>query len=279
MSTYGKTGAEGAPVCPRHPGVVTYVRCQRCGRPTCPACQRTAPVGIHCVDCVSKGASAVRQKRTSGGALAVERAPIVTYLIIGIAALVTLLQQVIPTLTSDLMFVPVFATQEPWRFLTSMFAHGGIWHIALNGYALYLVGPPLERVLGHARFLALVLLSAFGGSVAVLLLASPSNLSWVTGVVGASGAVFGLFAALAITMRRLKRSDSQLLVLIGINLVIGFVVAGVSWQAHIGGLLTGAALAAAYLYTPRKHMALMAWAAPLVIAAALIALTLIGANG
>lgn len=278
MSTYGESGAgNAAPVCPRHPDRVSFVRCQRCGRPACPDCQHTAPVGIQCIDCVKEGNQAVRAKRTSVGARVASGPPVVTYAIIGIAVVVTLLQQVIPGLTAKLMYVPMLTWHEPWRLLTSIVAHGGIWHVALNGYALYIVGPTLERIFGRARYLALFLLSALGGSAAVLLLASPDERSWITGVVGASGAVFGLFAALALTMKRLKRSDSQILVLIGINLVLGFVVPGISWQAHVGGLVVGGLLAAAYLYAPKKSRPVVAWVAPLVLLAVLGAVMFLAA--
>jgi membrane associated rhomboid family serine protease len=94
--------------------------------------------------------------------------------------------------------------------------------------------------------------SAIGGSVAVLLLASPDASSWATPVVGASGAVFGAFAAILIVLRRTGRDASQILVLVLINLVLGFVVPGISWQAHLGGLLTGLVLGSIYAFAPAR---------------------------
>ncbi|MDO5495702.1 MAG: rhomboid family intramembrane serine protease, partial [bacterium] len=155
-------------------------------------------------------------------------------------------------------FVPVLGETQPWRFLTSAFLHVGIWHIFLNMYAMYLVGPTLETILGRARYLTLWVLSAIGGSVAVLALADPEGRSWFTPVAGASGAVFGLFGALALAMRRMKRSDSQILVIIGINVVLGFVIPGISWQGHLGGLVVGAALAGAYLFAPKERRTVVA---------------------
>nr|WP_229672255.1 rhomboid family intramembrane serine protease [Citricoccus zhacaiensis] len=138
---------------------------------------------------------------------------------------------------------------EPWRMLTSAFLHslGNPLHIVLNLYTLWLMGRMLEPVLGWPRFLALYLLSAFGGSVAVLLLSNP-----YVPVVGASGAVYGLFAALFIVMRRTGGSVTGIAALIGVNLVISFLPgANISWQGHVGGLVTGAACAAVVAYLPR----------------------------
>ncbi len=126
-------------------------------------------------------------------------------------------------------------------------------------YALYVMGQYLEPMLGRARYIALYLLSAFGGSVGILLLASKpaggvvtlADESWFTAAVGASGAVFGLFGAFLVLQRRLGRSAAGMYVVIGINAVIGFVIPGIAWQAHLGGLITGAVAAAAIGYLGR----------------------------
>lgn len=249
--SWGEPAAESPPVCPRHPDTVSYVRCQRCGRPVCPICQRPAPVGIQCVDCVNEAHRRVRSATTVAGARIAAGRPILTYTLISLSVVVYGAQMLLPEFTSRLIFAPSIGWIEPWRFLTTTFLHGGLMHLAFNMYALFLVGPTLERVMGRWRFLALYLMAAFGGSVAVLLLASPSGPMWNVGTVGASGAVFGLFAALGLTLRRIRQNHTQIVVLIAINFVLGFVIANVSWQAHLGGLLTGAALAAVYLFGPR----------------------------
>jgi membrane associated rhomboid family serine protease len=175
-----------------------------------------------------------------------------------------------PGVTNALVFAPVLGYHQPYRFITTAFLHANLLHIAVNMYALWIVGPYLERMLGRWRYLALYLLSAFGGSVAVLLLAQPDTAAWYTPVVGASGAVFGAFAAILIVLRRTGRDATQILVLILINLVLGFVVAGVSWQAHLGGLLTGLALGTVYAYAPQPRRA--AWSVMgTVLAGALLA--------
>lgn len=270
----GQASQGPAPTCPRHPGVVSYVRCQRCDRPACPQCQRPAPVGVRCVDCARAAQSTTRVTRTVAGAKARPGKPVLTYGIIAINVLVFLLVSA-TNYERALMFVPVIGHEEPWRFLTSAFLHLEVWHIFLNMYALYVTGPTLEAVLGRWRFLSLYLLSALAGSAAVLALADPTGgMSWFTGVLGASGAVFGLFGAMAVTMRRLKRAEQGILVVIAINVVLGFVVPGIAWQAHIGGLVAGTAMAALYLFGPKKNRMLVAVAGTVLMAAAIVALVL-----
>jgi membrane associated rhomboid family serine protease len=250
------------PVCPRHPDRESYVRCQRCMRPTCPECQRPAAVGIQCVDCVAEGAKTVRQARTVFGGSVTDGRPVATMTLIGLCVLVFLVQTADSGFADRISFVPALAQSEPWRFLTSAFAHGGLTHIAFNMYALWVMGSYLEPMLGRARFVAIYLLSALGGSVMYLLLSSPPNATeiatgdygmWWTGAVGASGAVFGLFGAFLVLQRRLGRSSAGMYVIIGINAVIGFVLPGIAWQAHLGGLLTGAGVAAAIAYSGRDR--------------------------
>lgn len=270
--TWGAPGPDGPPTCPRHPGVVTYVRCQRCGRPTCPACQRPAPVGIQCVDCVAAAARTTRGTTTVAGGRPVSGRPTVTLTLIALCVAAFGAQLLVPGFANTWIFAPSIGGVEPWRFITTAFLHGSLTHLAFNMYALWIVGPTLERVLGRWRYLALYLIAAFGGSVAVLLLSSPTGPSWNVGTVGASGAVFGLFGALALTLRRLQRSDTQIVVLIAINFVLGFLIPGVSWQGHLGGLLTGSALAAAYLFAPRRVRTPVAVGVTLLLPALLVLL-------
>lgn len=249
----GETASQ--PVCPRHPDRVTYIRCQRCGRPVCPECQRPAAVGVQCVDCVAAARKAAPTFRTVLGGRARAGRPVVTLSIIAVCTVLYLLSRVFPAVTSTLWFAPVIGYEQPYRFLTTAFLHASFLHIAVNMYALWIVGAYLERMLGRWRFAALYLVSAVGGSVAVLVLADPATASWLTPVVGASGAVFGAFAAILVVLRRTGRDATQILVLIAVNLVLGFVATGVSWQAHLGGLLTGLALGLLYAYAPARSRA------------------------
>jgi membrane associated rhomboid family serine protease len=243
---------DAPPVCPRHPGTVSYVRCQRCQRPVCPACQRQAPVGVQCVDCVAEGAKTVRQGRTMFGGQVTDGRPRLTFGIVGVTAAFYVLQMIAWGATTGLLaFSPHVGDTQPWRFLTSALVHGNLLHIGINMYALFIIGSVLEPTLGRARFLALYALGSVGGSVAILLLASPTSMEWFRPTVGASGAVFALFGALFVLQRRLGRSSTGLLVLIGINFVFPFFYPNISWQGHLGGLLTGLLAGAVFAYLGR----------------------------
>ncbi|GGG46250.1 rhomboid family intramembrane serine protease [Kocuria dechangensis] len=252
---YGTSTGGAVPVCPRHPDRPTYVTCQRCERPTCPECQRTAAVGVHCVDCVEGAARSRPAYRTSlGGRAPRGSAMLVTWTLIGLNTTVYALQwlgQVVGLdLTRTFFYAPVLTASEPWRMLTSGFLHstGNVAHLLLNMYSLYLFGRMLEPALGRGRFLLLFLLSILGGSVGVLLLGNP-----LTPVLGASGGVFGLFGALFVLQRHLGQSITPILVLIGINLVFGFLFPGIAWEAHLGGLVTGALTAFVYTLLLRSR--------------------------
>jgi membrane associated rhomboid family serine protease len=195
-----------------------------------------------------------------GGAVAAGK-PLVTFSIIGLCALLYVLQWLVPDegIYRQLAFAsvyadPAFGAFEPWRMLTSAFLHsqGFILHIVLNMYTLWIFGQALEPLLGRIRFLAVYLLSAFGGSVGFLLL-TPGYVPGqpLTGVVGASGAIFGLFGAMLVVQRHRGGETRQLWVLIAINGAVGFMVPQIAWQAHLGGLVTGALCAAVIAYSPR----------------------------
>jgi membrane associated rhomboid family serine protease len=172
--------------------------------------------------------------------------------IVVVTVLVYVVEVLLPGPVQALLgYAPITTLQapfEPWRMLTTLFVHApiglsaqllGITHILFNMYALVLVGRPLEGLLGPWRLLALYLISGLGGSVAVQYAAIAGILSPYTLVIGASGAVFGLFGALLVVQRRLGGDASAILVVIGLNLVLGFVLPGVAWQAHLGGLVVG----------------------------------------
>lgn len=264
----------GQPVCPRHPDRISYVSCQRCGRPVCPECQRSAAVGVHCVDCVRQAAQTVRPRVTVFGAKTRPGArPVVTITLIAICVAMFLLDLAGFDTYGRYAYSPAIGQIEPWRMLTAAFLHAGLMHIAFNMLALWFTGPFLEQALGRARFLALYLVSALGGSVAVLLLTPMED--WSRGVVGASGAVFGLFGAVAVVMIRLKTPNTSIFGVIGINLVLTFLIPGISWQGHLGGLVTGTVIALLYAYLPKKAQGWGAVVGVGAITAALIAVTML----
>lgn len=260
-------------MCPRHPDRVSYVRCQRCGRPVCPECQRPAPVGVHCVDCVAAAARATRPTQTVFGGRVRGDRPIVTITIVALCVLSYVLQWTVPGWTSRWAFSPLAGSVEPWRFLTAAFLHSpsSLLHIVFNMVALWSVGPYLEQALGRARYLTLYLLSAIGGSVGAVVLAPVLPHTWNTAIVGASGAVFGLFGAVLVVLRRLGRSAGGIVGVIVVNGVLSFVLPGVAWQAHLGGLVTGALLGAAYAYAPAGRQKPVSVLASVVVAVALVA--------
>ena len=138
-------------------------------------------------------------------------------------------------------------------------------------WALIFVGPSLEGLLGRLRFLAVYLLSAVGGGVMYYFLA-PQNAP----AVGASGAIFGLFGAWFVVARRLRLDTRGIAMLIAINLALSFFWHNtIAWQDHIGGLLTGALLTAAYTYAPRKNrVALQVLATVAVVAVLAVAVVI-----
>nr|WP_165217099.1 rhomboid family intramembrane serine protease [Schaalia sp. ZJ1691] len=252
MPTYGRrSNPSAAPECPRHPGVRSVDYCKKCNRPMCSDCLVHTEVRNICVDC----AGIVRRS-------ARVRGPVVTYTIIGICAVLFLLGAVPSFVGVDaveawirswLAFTPVYGLIQPWRFFSTAFLHSGILHVAFNMLALYWVGQALESALGHWRFANLYALSAIGGSVFVLAwsLADPMMLHTVT--VGASGAVFGLFGGVLVMQRTMGQDTRSILVLLGINLAYGFIGSNISWQAHLGGLITGLLVTWIYMRVDRPR--------------------------
>jgi membrane associated rhomboid family serine protease len=271
-------------VCPRHPDREAYVRCQRCGRPACPECQRPAAVGIQCVDCVREAARTTPSARTVFGGRATDGTPVVTYTIIGICAVFYLAQRANPSVTQNFAFAPFLGWTEPWRFVTAAFLHSPstIFHILLNMFALWSLGQYLEPMLGRARFAALYLISGIGGQVAVTLMAGSPTIAglraglddaWLTPVVGASGAIFGLFGALLVLNRHLGRSSAAMYATIAINAAFGFFYPGISWQAHLGGLVTGVICAGVIVAFRRQGVRHLVWAALGAVLVLLVAVT------
>lgn len=273
--------------CYRHPDRQSFVLCQRCLRTICPECQTPAAVGVICPECLrdqQKAASPAQRKaerrwsRPRAVSVADTR-PIVTYAIIGITVF-TYLLTLIPGIGADiqdslLFLAPTLYPEltgrfEPWRLLTAALVHGSLLHVGLNMLALWMIGRSLEPLLGRWRFLSLYVLSALGGSVAVALL------SFLTPVVGASGAIFGLFGALLVIGRHIGANIAGIAIVLGVNLVIGFVPGfNVSWQAHIGGLLVGLLVGFIFTRTRAPRQRGLQIALLVAVAVVLIALLLV----
>ncbi|WP_036961924.1 rhomboid family intramembrane serine protease [Pseudoclavibacter soli] len=188
-------------------------------------------------------------------------APVATYAIIALCVLAYAIQVVWPGFTDLMLFYPAYVAGEPsistlttteylpnwaltggfefepWRVLTYGFVHSTSsfipWHLLLNMYTLWVFGMVLEPAIGRARYITVYLFGLAGGALGAFIL-SPNS-----AVVGASGALFALMGAVLVIQRRAGGQIGQLVVLLAINLVYGFSVGGVSWQAHLGGLIIG----------------------------------------
>jgi membrane associated rhomboid family serine protease len=249
---------------------------------------REAAVGHQCVECVQAGNKTIRQARTVfGGRLSAT--PVVTLTLIGINVLGYLAEVANDTVVTRFgmlgeaynrfgQLIPGWgvADGEWYRLITGAFLHSppgggglGITHILFNMWALWIVGPVLEQLLGRSRFAVLYLLAALGGNVLCYLLA-PEVLA-----VGASGAIFGLFGAYFVVAKRLRADPKGIVILLVINLGITFAVPGISWQAHIGGLVTGVIVAMAYVYPPAKHRQAVQLGASMVMLLLFIALVVV----
>jgi membrane associated rhomboid family serine protease len=238
-----------------------------------------ASVGFQCPECVRDGNKAVRRATTVFGGRVTNDPGWVSKILIGINVVVYVLQVTVgpalehrfwliagPAFDPQLNHVVGVAHGEYWRLLTAAFLHGSVLHIALNMYALYLFGPAVEAALGRARFLALYLAAALGGSALSYFFSDPSTPS-----LGASGAIFGLLGAFLVLNRKLGRDSSSVMVLIVINLAFGFIAPNIDWRAHIGGMITGALCAAAIAYAPPTRRTLwQVGGIVLVVAAALV---------
>lgn len=249
-----------APVCVRHPGRETGVRCTRCDRPACAACLREASVGYQCVDCVAQGArSQPRSRPASWTQLAQSTGrPVAVLALIAINVAIFAITVAQAGSVASNAYAPLFqqwalspaavANGAWWRLVTSGFLHFGPIHLAFNMFALWVIGRDLEQVLGRARFLVVYVVSLLGGGLAVFFFAAENSLT-----AGASGAVFGLMGGLAVVLLRMRRSPRPALTIILLNVVISFVVPGISILGHLGGLAFGTAVTAAMLYAPSRR--------------------------
>jgi membrane associated rhomboid family serine protease len=284
-------GQETPPTCYRHPDRETWVSCVRCGRHACPDCLRSAAVGQQCVECVHEGGRTTRRPLTVFGGRP-SRTAVVTWTLIAVNVLLYLVELAKPSIANDwgLIGYARFSAGAPlqgiasgqwYRLLTSAFlppAGGlgslGFIDILFNMWALYAVGPSLEQLLGRGRFLTVYLLSALGGGVAFFLIASPLALA-----LGASGAIFGLFGAWFVVSRRLQLDSRGILVLIGINLAFSFIYRGtIAWQDHVGGLIVGMLVTAAFVYAPRKNRLVVQAAAAVAIFVILVVIVVLRSN-
>ena len=207
---------------------------------------------------MAEGNASVRRPKTPYGGKVAERPGLVS-IVLGV---LNVLAFAVTALTSpggftgnigsklfdqlELVPIRVAADGQYWRLIGAAFLHIGLLHLAGNMLSLAIVGPALERVFGAWRFLTVYLAGALGGSVAVYLFGSPYG-----AVAGASGAIFGLFAATLIVLRRLGLDARFMVLAIGLNFAVSF-APGISLLGHLGGFIAGGLAALTMVYAPKR---------------------------
>ncbi len=224
-----------------------------------------ASVGFQCPSCVKEGGRATRSGRTpyggerSANPALTSQVLIAINVVVWIAILVTGgnssrlvdLLALRPTSTyQGVVFATVHSVAQGdyWQLVTSMFTHVAVWHIGFNMLVLWVLGPQLELAVGRLRYLAIYFVSGLAGSAAVMWLSTP-----YTQTLGASGAIFGLMGALLVIAIKVHGDVRGIATWIGINLVLTFVLGGISWQGHLGGLVSGALTGAVIVFAPRQR--------------------------
>ncbi|WP_018684231.1 rhomboid family intramembrane serine protease [Actinokineospora enzanensis] len=289
----------GLPACVRHPGRPTALRCNRCDRPACPDCLVEASVGYQCVDCV-RGAQATRWRAVGiAGAEEVDR-PLVARALIAVNVLlfvVTAAQagDFVDNTRSSIYHAlsevpPLIAEGQWWRVLTGGFLHNGPVHLIANMIMLWFLSG-VERRLGRVPFAVLYLVSLLGSSAAAYAFDPVVSES-----VGASGAIFGMMGALVVIALRLKADFHALMNAIAV-VVVGVALSfssgtvldtdalattvdaaqqvSVSWVAHLGGLVVGAAVTFGLAYAPAARARQWRVGAVAVVVVAILGLFLV----
>lgn len=264
--------------CYRHPDRETGIVCARCQRPICPACMVDAAVGFQCPECTREGARQTRQGQLPYGGHP-SREPRGTTIVLVVLNVLVWLAINSRRLPSELFYIAprgeCLAANDPnltygnvtqvacsalgghwidgvatgawWQVVTSMFSQAEPLHLAMNMFSLFVLGPPVERVLGRTRFLAVYLISGLAASASVMWFEQPYM--WT---LGASGAIFGLLGALLLLTYRAHGNYQMVLILLAVNVGYTFLASGISWQGHLGGLAGGLATTAIIVYAPRS---------------------------
>jgi membrane associated rhomboid family serine protease len=256
--------------CYRHPSRETGVSCSNCGRPICPDCMTTTPVGMRCPEC-ARQSTPVRRLRD------IAAVPRVTYALIAINVVAYLTEQGQLSVTGAeihgkvidegvLYRAGIAEGHQYWRLVTAAFLHENLLHIGFNMYLLYVLGRMLEPAIGSARFAAIYAVALLAGSFGALVATPAASL-------GASGAVFGLMGAAAVELRARGFSVMQSGIggLIIINLIFSFTFANISVGDHIGGLIGGALAALAIRTADHRRVPALGYLACLLLAAISVA--------
>jgi membrane associated rhomboid family serine protease len=263
--------------CYRHPNRETGVSCSNCGRPICPECMTSTPVGMRCPECAREKTRVV----SGPGALAGSTPG--TYALIGLNVIVFVAELLgggagqfsgSGQLIHDAgLHGPSIASGDWWRVVTGGFLHAGFLHLLLNMYVLYVAGSILEPGIGTPRFLGIYFVSLVAGSLGALLV-DPNAVT-----VGASGAIFGLMAAVIVIARGrgIENVAQQFGFFVILNLVLTFSIPGISVGGHIGGLVGGGIAAGLVLLVERELHGRQGFALELAGIVLMIAATFAGA--
>ncbi|MER8037480.1 rhomboid family intramembrane serine protease [Streptomyces hydrogenans] len=263
----------GPPHCYRHPGTETGIRCTRCEKPICPECMISASVGFQCPDCVRTGsgtghAADANQARTLAGGRVRTDDRLVTKVLIGICVLVYGLVLILGDRFVDELVLIGYAYNpllgevvgvadgEWYRLLTATVLHQEPWHILFNLLGLWVIGGIVEPELGRSRYALLCLLSGLSGSVLAYVVAAPNQPS-----LGASGIVYGLIGAWVVLARRRRHDMRPVVLFVALSLLMTFTRPGISWEAHVGGLVAGVLVTYALVGAPRSRRELIQYGA------------------
>jgi membrane associated rhomboid family serine protease len=256
----GMAATEQVQVCYRHPKNETAVACSNCGRPICTDCMVFAAVGIKCPECAGQPAGVKRASARARTTAAEGRGAIVTKALIAVSVVVFFVQlaesgdrdgQAGELWREGALVGFYVADGEWWRLVTSAFLHASLIHLFFNMLMLWWFGSALETLLGRARYLGIFFVSTLGGAAGALLATAPNQLT-----VGASGAVFGILGAgVVLERRQILVFGGGALAVVVFNLLLTFLIPGISIGGHLGGLAAGAAATFALSRFGRGHAA------------------------
>ena len=197
---------------------------------------RSASIGYQCPKCASDSTPVIKGINRNRFIPNQKNTPVTKFLSISLI-IIFLLQELTGTLLvkSFALFAPLVTSGEWWRLITAGFLHGSIIHLLFNVYILWVIGSQLESIVGNVKFIIIYFASLLGGSLASYWFSPFGSYS-----IGASGAIFGLMGAMLVVGRKRNLDISQITTLVAINVVIGFVLSGIDWRTHLGGLAAGA---------------------------------------